>query len=594
MDATRPSNDQSDALFRAVRGRLATIVVLSLIGAVASVVPFIAIVELANTLWPAVSGGTVDESRAWWIAGVAGVALVVGFVASSASAVVGHLADDDLQLDLRRRIVSKLRSLPLGWFDDGSSGTVRKVAENDVSALHQLIAHAIQDLVRAVTIPLLSLAYLFVVEWRMALACVVPIVVAAATYTVLMRDGDEKYAEYNASVARLNAAAIEYVHGIAVVKSFGQAGRSHQRYRDETGRFVRTWSDWAAQSGAGMALIELVTSPVTVLVFLSAVGTWLVEMGTIAPLDVLPALLLGIGLTAPFLQLAFAGQFMRLGLQARGSLTEFLAQEPVPQPTAGSMPAGATAAFDAVSFSYDGEHHVLDDISATCAPGTVTALVGPSGSGKSTLARLLPRFYDVTTGVVSIGNVDVRDAEEDNLYQQVGFVFQDAYLLRTTIRDNIRLTRPEADQGEVERAARAAQIHDRILRLPRGYDSVIGDDAHLSGGEAQRLTIARALLTDAPILVLDEATAFADPDSEAAIQAALSELTRERTLLVIAHRLHTIAGADQILVLYDGRIAENGRHDELIGADGHYREMWDRYRAARSDLSAVDTAVVAG
>ncbi|MFD4365853.1 ABC transporter ATP-binding protein [Rhodococcus sp. NPDC058521] len=576
--AERPSVD----LFRPVRGRIASIVILSLIGALASVVPFIAIVELARTLWPAISGDPVDSGRAWATVAVAAGSSIVGFAAAFSSGLVSHLVDNDLQLDLRRRIVNHLRTLPLGWFDSRSSGSVKKVAENDVSALHQLVAHAIQDVIMAVTIPVVALIYLFTVEWRMALVCIVPIVVAMALYPIMMSGGAEKYAEYDASVARLNAATIEYVHGIAVVKAFGQSGRSHGRYRDETRRFVGFYKGWMRETAVVSSLMELVTSPGVILVYLCCAGAALVNADMVAPRDVLAAFLLGLGLTAPLLQLGFSGQFLRDATKARESLTEFLAEPPIPQATDPTEPDGHEVLLKDVSFSYDGEHHVLHEIAAACTPGTVTALVGPSGSGKSTLARLVPRFYDVTDGSVSIGGADVREMAAQRLYAEVGFVFQDSYLLRTTVRDNIVLTRPGASEEQIESAARAAQIHDRILRLPRGYDSVIGEDAHLSGGEGQRLTIARALLTDAPILVLDEATAFADPDSEAAIQTALSALAQDRTLLVIAHRLHTITGVEQILVLDDGRIIERGSHAQLVEAGGQYQSMWQRYQASRT------------
>ncbi|MGP4968427.1 ABC transporter ATP-binding protein [Glutamicibacter ardleyensis] len=576
-----PATLEPAGLFTSVRGRLGVIVTLSFIGAVASVVPFIAIVELARTLWPAFQGGPIDVRRAWTIVVVAATALVVSFVSAGTSGVVSHLADGSLQLDLRTRIVRKLQSLPLGWFDSRSSGAVKKAVENDVSALHQLVAHAIQDFLTAVTVPGLSLIYLFLIEWRLALACLLPVLVTAVLYWWMMRGGDEKFAHYDSSMTRLNATTIEYVKGIAVVKNFGQAGRSHGRYRDETGRFVRFYDGWMKETSVMQSAIEIVTAPVVVLVYLCGVGTWLVSAGASEPINVLPALLLGLSLTAPFLQLGFTSQFLRNATKARASLTAFFLQPGISQPAVPASPDGHAVELSDLGFSYDGEREVLHDIVASCAPGTVTALVGPSGSGKSTFARLVPRFYDVSAGAVAIGGADVREIAAAQLYAQVGFVFQDAFLLRTTIRDNIRLTRPGATGDEVERAAKAAQIHDRILSLPRGYDSVIGDDAHLSGGEGQRLTIARALLTDAPILVLDEATAFADPDSEAAIQRALSTLATERTLLVIAHRLHTITGADQILVLDNGRIRERGTHAELTAAGGLYHDMWLQYEASR-------------
>lgn len=567
--------------FRVVKGRLVVIATLSFIGAVTSVIPMIGIVELSRTLWPALSGAPVDSGRAWMIVTISAAALVISFVAAGTSASISHLADSDMQLDLRTRIVQHLRGLPLGWFDARSSGAVRKATENDVSALHQLVAHAIQDFITAVAVPLLSIIYLFASEWRMALACMVPIIVTFILYQRMMTGSSEKYVEYDASVLRLNSATIEYVQGIAVVKTFGQAGRSHGRYREETGRFVKFYDGWMRETSTAQSAVEIVTSPVVILVYLCGVGTWLTSAGIATPVDILPALLLGIGLTAPLLNLGFTAQFIRDAVKARQSLLDFFSQKAVSQPTNPVHPHGSAVAVNDVDFSYDGDHQVLREVIAACPTGTVTALVGPSGSGKSTLARLIPRFYDVDRGAVTIGGADVREIAPSELYSRVGFVFQDSYLLRTTIRDNIRLTQPRASTKQVEEAARAAQIHERIMRLPRGYDSVIGTDAHLSGGEAQRLTIARALLTNAPILVLDEATAFADPDSEAAIQRALSALAKDRTLLVIAHRLHTITGADQLLVMDAGRIVERGTHAQLSQAGGPYQDMWERYEEAR-------------
>lgn len=583
VPATPTSEAPLRFVLRTVRVPLAVAVGLQIVGSLAGLVPLLAIVELARVLLPSLDGAPVDDARAWAVVWIAAAALFVRLATLMTAAYVTHLADLDLALDVRQRLVRHLGQVPLGWFGQRSSGVVRKTVVEDVQALHVLIAHAALDITAAVVVPVATVLYLLTVDPAMTLFTVIPVVGAVLAYGLAMRGAMAMYAEYERSLATLSGQAVEFVHGISVVKAFGQLGQAHSQFRRTAEEFGDFFHGWVRSSSRANQLVELGTSPVTTLMVVLTAGTALVDAGRLSAVDVLPFVLLGLGLGAPVAALSFGMQKLREAGQAAERLSGVLATPPLPvvAPDLAGKRCGALVEIEGASFSYDGATKAVDNLSLTLEPGTVTALVGPSGSGKSTLARLLLRFADVDAGAVRVGGVDVRDMDPRELHRQVGFVFQDVDLLRTTVRDNIRLARPDADDETVMAAAQAAQVHERLMALPRGYDSVVGADAVLSGGEAQRVSIARALLADAPVLVLDEATAFADPDSEAAIQDALSHLVVGRCLLVIAHRLHTITGADRIVVLEAGRVVDSGTHRELLARDGRYARMWSAAERAR-------------
>lgn len=555
-------------LTRPVRGRLFFGIGCQALAAVAGVLPFIAVAEIGRAL---LSGGS------WWQYVMLGVvALPVRVVLLAAATTLTHLADNDLQLHLRRELAAHLGRLPLGWFSARGSGEVKRAVHDDVGALHHLVAHSLLDLVTAVVVPVVSTVYLLTVDPLMTLITLLPLGAGLLLHARAMRDVTARMAEYHQATQRLDNAVVEFVHGIAVVKAFGQTGKAHKRFRDAAREYGAFVTGWAEQVTPSLTRSRLAQAPLVALLVVLTAGTALIGAGLLTLADLIPFVVLGIGLSAPALAISYSVQDVRAGRAAMGRIEDLLATRPLPEAGhAPELPLGpARVELDAVRFGYDDDTEVLHGIDLVLEPGTVTAIVGPSGSGKSTLAALVARFHDVTAGSVRINGVDLRDLPSTELYRWVGFVLQDVRLLRTTVLDNIRLARPDADLDEVVRVARAARIHDRITELPDGYLTVIGDDVRLSGGEAQRVSIARALLADTPVLVLDEATAFTDAESEAAVQDAISELAAGRTVLVIAHRLSTVVEANQIVVLDGGVVVERGTHTELLAADGRYAALW--------------------
>lgn len=570
------------ALAAPVRGRLATAVALQAVAALAGVVPFIAVSQIADHL----AGRYADGGALWVWVMVAGGGGLLALVCGTAAGLLAHVADNDLQLILRRRLARHIGRLPLGRLTESGTGQVEQAVQDDVSALHTLFAHTLLDIVAVLVTPVLAFTYLATVDWRLALVTAVPLTLGVLLFGRAMAGAAAHMATFGAAVARISAAAVEFASGIAVFKTFGREHRAHERFVEATRGFAAFFSRWVRMTLVSSTAAVLVVAPAVVLLLLTLAGTVFVTQGWMAGAALVPFLLLGPAVAAPMGVVGPRVQQIRAGEAAAMRITELLRSATLPEPVSPSLPDGHHVSMRGVSFSYDGKADVLSGVDLDLAPGTVTALVGASGSGKSTLATLLLRFHDVTAGAVTLGGVDLRDIPATEIYRRIGFVLQDVRLLRASVADNIRLGRPDATDEEVERCARAARIHDRVMALPYGYATELGTTVLLSGGEAQRLSIARALLADAPVLVLDEATAHADPHSEALIQEGLSALAAGRTLLVIAHRLSTIRSADRIVVLDDGRVAEQGTHGDLLAADGRYAALWhaqDAGRPARPD-----------
>lgn len=567
-------------LTASVAGRVRLAQILQVIGSAATIVPFIGIVELGRIL---LGPGEIDSGRAWFIVFivVAGLGQRAFFTGVALS--ITHFADVELQGMLRRRVIAKLSRMPLGWFTRTSSGRVRKAVQGDVSDMHHLIAHAQVEATAAMATPLFAFLFCLYLDWRLALLAIATLPLYIIAYAWMISGATAQRAKMDEGMGRISATIVEFVSGVAVVKTFGQTGKAHKAFTDASDAFSTDFAAYMRPLLRIQALASMMFSAPLILVINLAGGYWFVRSGWVEPIDVLGATLVAMVLPATILTVFMSLHSKQEAAAAAQRIMELLDEPELSVPADPQTPQGHAVSFEGVSFSYPGTGpqatpvKALDGVTVTLAEGSLTALVGPSGSGKSTLATMLPRFADPDAGVVRIGGVDIRDIDPAELYRHVGFVLQDVALLDMSIADNIRLGVPDADAADIEEAARAANIHDRILALPNGYDSVVGRDAHFSGGEAQRVSIARALLSDCPVLVLDEATAFADPESEAEIQQAVSRLVVGRTVLVIAHRLGSITGADNIVVLDDGHVDDQGRHDDLVAAGGLYGALWQRW-----------------
>lgn len=518
---------------------------LALISSVLAVAPYVALVALGNAL---IDGNTDDVASIvkWLLAAFLGQ-LFFYFLAL----VITHFADAKLVGINRRRIITAIAKAPLSWFSQTNSGKVRKAVEDDTLTLHTLTAHAPVEKVAAIFTPLALLVYAFILDWRLGLLSIatVPIFLAIQAYS--MKDMGTKTAEMDNYLGEVSATAVEFSEGISVVKAFGTVGKAHARYREAAQKFAEFYYEWVRPLLRVSAISESVVAvPVLILINLG-VGSLLIAGGYVTVAEVIATTLIALVLPGT---IQTVGQMMwsyQLAGNAALRLDEVMTISHVKegQKSLDASSQDMEVEFHKVSFSYAPDTPVLQDFSAQLNAGTVTALIGPSGSGKSTAATMLARFQDPDSGTITINNVDIRDLTFDSLYRIVAFVLQDPHLLRMSIRENIRLARPEARDEEIWQAAEAAHIAADIRALPAGLDTVVGEDTSLSGGQQQRISIARAIITNAPILILDEATAATDPDCEAEIQAALATLVRGKTVLVIAHKPESIQGADQIICL---------------------------------------------
>ncbi|OKL53650.1 iron ABC transporter ATP-binding protein [Bowdeniella nasicola] len=549
-----------------VRKKIRIAQLLAFLSGVLSIAPYVALVELGGALL-----GQFDPDRAWRIVmiliGAYTTRLFLYFLALLAT----HVVDLDLRSQMRREITNKLARVELSWFTRTSSGQIRKSIQDDTATAHTVIAHGPVEKLNAIVSPVCLLAYAFYLDWRLGLLSIATFPLYLGMYGLSMRGMGEKTAQMDTKLARVSSTMAEFIAGISVVKAFGKVGQAHRAYLEAAGQFSQFYHAWAMPLVSMSCLsFSWVSIPVLLVVNLGG-GAALLAAGVVTAEKVIATTLIALVLPGAVMTVAMISWSYQLAGSAAVRLVNMMDLPVLTWPEIGMQPTSFDIRVQDVSYSY-GETRALDQVSVEIPQGAVTALVGPSGSGKSTLATLVARFADPDEGRISIGGVDLMDMDEQTLYDTVAFVLQDAQLIRDSLAANIALACPAASLDEIRQAAQAACIDDFIMSLPRGYDTVVGDDTQLSGGQAARIAIARALMKDAPILVLDEATAMADPESEALIQQALTRLSQGRTVLVIAHRLASIRGADQIVVMNRGGIQACGTHEQLLG-NAHYQAL---------------------
>ncbi len=562
---------------RPCRGLLAASVALAVCGVASGMVPYFAVSFMIVDLYT----GTATPGSLLLLAlfALLGQAGRVGL--GTASTVLSHRAAFAILKGIRTDMAAKLSRMPLGSVLETPSGKLKTLIVDTVEKMEVPLAHLIPELTSNLLVPVFMAAYLFWLDWRMALLALATLPVGLFCYMGMTRDYAERYAAVQEAGKGMNAAIVEYINGIEVIKAFNQSSASYGKFVAAVRANRDAMKDWfRATSGyyvAGMAI-----APASLITVLPA-GVYFHMDGTLSAPAAITCFILSLGLVQPVLQALGYTDSLAMMDSTLKEVSELLKRAEMARPSSPVPLRGHGIAFDEVSFSYTGAgREVLRDVSFEIAEGGMTAIVGPSGSGKSTLAKLLVSFWEAERGRILLGGVDVRNIPLAQVMQCIAYVSQDNFLFNASLRENIRLGRPEAPDREVEAAAEAAAC-GFIKALPNGYETFAGDaGARLSGGERQRIAIARAMLKDSPIVVLDEATAFADPENEAFIQESISRLVRNKTLVVIAHRLSTIVRADRIVVMDGGRVSAVGTHAELLQASPLYGQLWEAHSGSRN------------
>ena len=561
--------------------------ILSALSALVALLPFVYIWKVIKEVLDVAPdyGDVRNLSHNGWMAVVFAAAAILIYIAAL---ICSHLAAFRVQANMRTKAMHHIVTLPMGFMDGIGSGKVRKIVYESSAATETYLAHQLPDKANALATPVGLIVLLLVFDWRLGLLSLLPVAAAFAIMSVMTgKRMQKKMEEYNNALGQMAGEAVEYVRGISVVKTFGQSVFSFRRFRES----IDNYEKWVIAYTKDLRLPMMCYTTLVNGIFAVLVAAALVmTSGGVTNgflLNLMYYIIITPIITLTLTKIMYASENKLIVADAMSRIDSILEMEPLPETDHPKHPKDNSVELSGVSFRYKDvsvnptPRNALENISLTIRPGEHVAFVGPSGGGKTTLASIVARFWDVRDGSVKIGGINVKEIAKEELMDTVSFVFQDSKLLKTSILENVRMAKPDASRGEILKALHDAQCDDILEKLPQGVDTVVGaKGVYLSGGEQQRISIARVMLKNAPILILDEATAFADPDNEAKVQAAFSVLAKGKTVLMIAHRLSTVTGADRIVVIKDGKIEDTGTHDQLKDKDGLYAEMWKQYNKA--------------
>ena len=551
-------------------------VILSVLSSVFGIVPYIAVAVLLQSALE----GILTIERVILLPVIALVGFFLKHWLYAKSTLCSHKAAYEIIKNIRTAIMRKMAKVSMGTVQSKSSGEFKQLVMDDADRLEIPIAHAIPEMIASTLAPILVILYLLFIDWRMALAALATGVIGNVIYYCMLIGRGDMMTEYMAANANMNGTIVEYVNGMEVIKAFNQTASSMDRFKTSVLKVRDVTTKWYRHCWPFMSISQAVLP--SSIAFVLPVGMALFSGGAVSLSELILCILLSMAIVGSLQTFLDFWESTAVVAEVQPRIQALLDMEELPEPAQPKHGDGADVELKDVHFGY-GDSEVIHGISFTAKEGTVTALVGPSGSGKSTLAKLIARFWDVDAGAVLVGGTDIREMALSELTERISYVSQDNFLFNMSLRDNIRIGKPDATDKEVEWAASQAGCDEFIARFPQGYDTNAGDaGARLSGGERQRIAIARAILKNAPIVILDEATAFTDPENEDKLQQSIDRLTQGKTLIVIAHRLSTIMYADQILVLEDGQITARGTHEQLLTSSETYLDMW------KAHISAMD------